>query len=277
MPPQTKSKNTRVYGLQKNYKYKGWLDSVLNSPKPSLDYFKFADTFKSNQSVTNCHYKDLLQTLSNGQSNKLTKIVSIAKSLFDVRNDVKSGFGEKYATYWEQRDESDMQRTLRIQNQRTIKRLNQITNNEIAHNLDTVPNETAGKSGEVNESEEENWTESGAESDAESGTEVALRQTANLASDEVGRLQIIDLSSTTALDILKLEIPIDQFNAIIEAANMDPVPMSAYASELSNALNKAPLSTRALRETLYDVGYRKDFDLVAHDDANFMEITIRYL
>ncbi|CEP10658.1 hypothetical protein [Parasitella parasitica] len=190
--------------------------------------------------------------------------------------DVKSEFGEKYATYWDQRDESDIQRTLRIQNQQTIKRLNQITNNEIAHNLDTVPNETAGKSGEVNESEEENWTESSAESDAESDTEVALRQTTNLASDEVGRLQIIDLSSTTALDILKLEIPIDQFNAIIEAANMDPVPTSAYASELSNALDKAPLSTRALRETLYDVGYRKDFDLVAHDDANFMEITIRY-
>lgn len=34
------------------------------------------------------------------------------------------------------------------------------------------------------ESEEENWTESGAESDAESGTEVALRKGANLASDE---------------------------------------------------------------------------------------------
>ncbi|GAA5813705.1 hypothetical protein MFLAVUS_007192 [Mucor flavus] len=60
-----------------------------------------------------------------------------------------------------------------------------------------------------------------------------------------------------------------------EAANMDPAPMSAYASELSNALDKAPLSTRALHETLYDVGYRKDFDLVAHDDANFMEIAIR--
>ncbi|GAA5813704.1 hypothetical protein MFLAVUS_007191 [Mucor flavus] len=84
------------------------------------------------------------------------------------------------------------------------------------HNLDTVSNEIAGKSGEVNESEE-NWTKSDAESDAESGTEVALRQTANLASDEVGRLHIIDLSLTTAMEILKLEIPIDQFNAIIEA------------------------------------------------------------
>ncbi|CEP17837.1 hypothetical protein [Parasitella parasitica] len=146
-----------------------------------------------------------------------------------VRYDVKSEFGEKYATYWEQRDESDLQRTLWIQNQRTIKRLNQIANNEIAHNLDTIPNKTAEKSGEVNESEEENWTESCAENDAESGTEAALRQTTNLASDD----------------------------------------------KLSNTLDKASLSTHALRETLYDVGHRKDFDLVAHDDANFMEITIR--
>ncbi|KAI9366636.1 hypothetical protein BD770DRAFT_311514, partial [Pilaira anomala] len=45
---------------------------------------------------------------------------------------------------------------------------------------------------------------------------------------------------------------------------------------LRNALYKASLSTRALRETLYYVGYRKDFNLFAHDDANFMEITIRY-
>ncbi|KAG1095076.1 hypothetical protein G6F42_018621 [Rhizopus arrhizus] len=88
---------------------------------------------------------------------------------------------------------------------------------------------------------------------------------------------LIDLSLTTALDTLKLEIPIDQFNTVFEAANMDPVPMSAYASELSNALDKAPLSTRTLGETLYDVGYRKDFDLVTHDDANFMEIMIWYL
>lgn len=58
---------------------------------------------------------------------------------------------------------------------------------------------------------------------------------------------------------------------------MDPVLMSPYASGLSNAFDKAPLSTRALHETLYDVVYHKDFDLVAQDDADFMEITIRYL
>ncbi|KAL0087095.1 hypothetical protein F4703DRAFT_1942247 [Phycomyces blakesleeanus] len=58
---------------------------------------------------------------------------------------------------------------------------------------------------------------------------------------------------------------------------MDPVPMSAYASDISNALHKAPLSAFALRETLYDAGYSKDFVPVAYYDANFMEITIRYL
>ena len=58
---------------------------------------------------------------------------------------------------------------------------------------------------------------------------------------------------------------------------MVPYSMSAYARELSNALDSAPLSIRSLRETLYDVGYRKEFDLVAHDDANFIEITTRYL
>ncbi|RCH94808.1 hypothetical protein CU097_007912 [Rhizopus azygosporus] len=253
MPLQIKSTNTRARGLQKNYNYKSWLGSVLNNPEPSLDYFKFTDTFK-----------DLLQ-LSNDQSNKLTKIVSIAKALFDLRNDVKTEFREKYAMYWEQRDESDMQRALKIQNQRTIKRLNQITNNEIvrlaeqAHNLDSVSNETSGKSGE------------------EIVLKVMLKVNQCCKSSRVGRLQIIDLSSNFNISRAVIEIPIDKFDAIIEASHMDPVLMSPYASGLSNAFDKAPLSTRALHETLYDVVYHKDFDLVAQDDADFMEITIRYL
>ncbi|ORE16028.1 hypothetical protein BCV71DRAFT_272711 [Rhizopus microsporus] len=230
MPLQIKSTNTRARGLQKNYNYKSWLGSVLNNPEPSLDYFKFTDTFKGNQSVTNCHYK----IYYNYQMTKL-------------RNDVKTEFREKYAMYWEQRDESDMQRALKIQNQRTIKRLNQITNNEIAHNLDSVSNETSGKSGE------------------EIVLKVMLKVVLRL---HYGKRQISHLTTV-------IEIPIDKFDAIIEASHMDPVLMSPYASGLSNAFDKAPLSTRALHETLYDVVYHKDFDLVAQDDADFMEITIR--
>lgn len=85
-------------------------------------------------------------------------------------------------------------------------------------------------------------------------------------------MQIIDLSTTTALNILKLEFPIDQFNTIIEATNIDPFRMSAYANEVNNA----PFSIQKLRETLYHVGFRKDFDPVTNKDTNFIEITTRF-
>ncbi|OAD71133.1 hypothetical protein PHYBLDRAFT_170521 [Phycomyces blakesleeanus NRRL 1555(-)] len=96
------------------------------------------------------------------------------------------------------------------------------------------------------------------------------------------KIQYIQLIAVCDLNlyltsVMQSNIPIDQFNAIIDAANMDPVPMSAYASDISNALHKAPLSAFALRETLYDAGYSKVFVPVAYYDANFMEITIRYL
>lgn len=45
-------------------------------------------------------------------------------------------------------------------------------------------------------------------------------------------------------------IPINQFNAIIEAAKLDSFPMSAYASELSNALNEAIINTCITRNTV---------------------------
>lgn len=81
----------------------------------------------------------------------------------------------------------------------------------------------------------------------------------------------------TALDILKFKIPADQFNTIMETANMAPYKLSNYATELINSLDQALLSVRTLRETLYDVGCRKEFDLIAHDDASFIETTTRYL
>jgi hypothetical protein len=75
---------TRVIGLSKDYKYKDWLNSVLNTTEPIIDYFKFADTFDGAQRPTNYHYADLLKKLSTGQSNKLTKIATMAKKLYDV-------------------------------------------------------------------------------------------------------------------------------------------------------------------------------------------------
>lgn len=56
-----------------------------------------------------------------------------------VPQPVKTEFGEKYARYWEQKnDESDMRRRPRIQNQQTIKHLNQITNSDIVRLAEQV-------------------------------------------------------------------------------------------------------------------------------------------
>lgn len=92
--PKGKPLKTRVLGLSKGYKYKEWLNSELNVDEPFINYFKFADTFDGSQSATNYHYTDLLKKLSTGQSNKLTKIASTAKRLYDV-----SIYGKKTPPY----------------------------------------------------------------------------------------------------------------------------------------------------------------------------------
>lgn len=84
--PRNKRTRTRVVGLPKGYKYKDWLNSALNITEPTIDYFKFADTFGDSERATNYHYADLLQKLSTGQSNKLTRIATSAKKIHEVNN-----------------------------------------------------------------------------------------------------------------------------------------------------------------------------------------------
>lgn len=93
----------------------------------------------------------------------------------------------------------------------------------------------------------------------------------------VEKPNIVDLSSTSAKDILKSEIGNDRYNLITKETKLEPVTLSTYATELSNALNEAPLSLQMLRQALYKNGSRSDFDLIAHHDAGFIEATTRYL
>lgn len=91
---------SRISGLQKSDRYRGWLDLVLNDPNPSLDYFKFANAFKSNEFATNNHFTDLLQKLQK------TKVISLRELPLQQNHYlVNTEFGEKYAAYWEQRNE----------------------------------------------------------------------------------------------------------------------------------------------------------------------------
>ncbi|KAI9248419.1 hypothetical protein EDC94DRAFT_348058 [Helicostylum pulchrum] len=174
---------TRVLGLPKGYKYKEWLNSELNIEEPFIDYFKFADTFNGLQSATNYHYTDLLRKLSTGQTNKLTKIASTAKKLYDSRNKLDSEFGKRYEEYWEKKNEDiNLQRVMRDQNQQAVLRLNEITNNQIQHLAQMANNnETSDRVTAISESDE---TEEELEED--SITERVIKQTANLPSTEVG-------------------------------------------------------------------------------------------
>ncbi|CAO3701912.1 unnamed protein product [Rhizopus stolonifer] len=70
---------------------------------------------------------------------------------------------------------------------------------------------------------EENGENKGGESEElENSTTMALRQVADLPSDEVGHLEIIDLSSTATIEILKSEISLEKFNSIIAATYFSP-------------------------------------------------------
>lgn len=95
--------------------------------------------------------------------------------------------------------------------------------------------------------------------------------------DKDSLLKIIDLSSKTALRILKAGIPIDRFDSIIRATQIHSVQMSDYANEITNTLENAPLSIHELRQNLYNAGFHQNFDLVTNEDAGFMKVTIRYL
>ncbi|KAG1493576.1 hypothetical protein G6F46_008981 [Rhizopus delemar] len=277
--PKEKQRRTRVIGLPKNYKYKDWLHSALNIAEPAIDYFKFADTFSDSESATNHHYADLLTKLSTGQSNKLTKISTTAKKLYNSRNNLETDFGKQYKQYWETRDTLNIQKALRNENQRTIIHLNELTNKEIrnlaekTYNINESINE-ADEDYETNETEGEHEEEI---SDESSIAEKVISQTANLASDDrVGKLKIIDLSSSAAVDILKTETSGDQFESILEATKIHPITMSTEACNLIKCLNDATLSVQELRKTLYRHGFNENFDLIANHNMGFLEVTTRH-
>lgn len=93
----------------------------------------------------------------------------------------------------------------------------------------------------------------------------------------VGHLKIVDLSSEVAVQILKSKISVEAFDQIISATNMESITLSEYAFQLLSALERSPLSFPVLRETLYEYGFKKDFDFIRHSDAGFVEVAIRHL
>ncbi|KAI7908276.1 uncharacterized protein BX663DRAFT_547883 [Cokeromyces recurvatus] len=209
MAPEKHTK-MRISGFSKDYKFLDYLNSSLKPPNPKLDYFNFANKFYGTERATNNYYLDLLDKLSKNQSNKLMKIATNAKKLFNVFN-----------------------------------------------------------SNEEEEREEE-------ERGDDEGTSIALQQLSDLASNKVGHLKIIDLSSPIAMEILKSEIPAKKFNRITAATNIESITLSNYATHMLNALKSSSLSPSLLREALYTNGFKRGFNFILHFDVSFIEVTTRY-
>lgn len=93
----------------------------------------------------------------------------------------------------------------------------------------------------------------------------------------VGRLEIIDWSSSTAVEILKSEISVEELDQIIGSTNITPIVVSGYATQLVDALKNSTLSLPFLRETLYATGFKRSFDFTLHADASFIKVTTRHL
>lgn len=79
------------------------------------------------------------------------------------------------------------------------------------------------------------------------------------------------------MKILETEVGSEKFNEIIEATKTKSIPLSEYASTLSDTLYDTPLSIQVLHRKLYQTGFRNDFDPVAHSNDAFIELTVRYL
>ncbi|KAL4211731.1 hypothetical protein AB4K20DRAFT_1968189 [Rhizopus microsporus] len=201
--------------------------------------------------------------------------------LFDSRED-DCEFGHAYQAYWERRNLDSLRQKMERENRKTIIRLNKLSNKKIrtlAEDLshpkeDEMDADYQGE-GYLN-ADDQGESHLNADDDYREKTSNALKQMSALPSDEVGHIKIIDLSSKSALRILQSEISENEFNNVTNATHIEPIVLSDYATELSNALQHCPLSLSALRDTLYTKGFKRGFDSVIHSDAAFIEVATRH-
>ncbi|KAG2218029.1 hypothetical protein INT45_014305 [Circinella minor] len=131
--------------------------------------------------------------------------------------------------------------------------------------------------GQINVDDQYETPINNADDDYGERTSNALKQMSALPSDKVGYPEIIDLSSKSTSRILQFGISEDEFNNITNATHIEPTVLSDYAIELSNALQHSPLSLSVLRNTLYEYGFKKEFDSVVHSVASFIEVVTCHL
>lgn len=257
----------RITGIRKDYKFLKWLEANLQKTPPEIDYFSFAEQYNGTEEATNTNYKDLLLTLQSHQSNKLTSTAYSAEMNFNSRRNRNSAFGREYAIYWEERRDQALETNIINDARETVASIQQLVNQDIR---DRARNAFCGSSSESNSSDPGQNTSNNI-------TKV-LKQASELASDVVGQLRIIDLSSDSVIETIKANITEEEYLEIKSYLETEEVELSKSADELIHAIKSIKsFSSRTVRNTLYKYGYQLNYDPIEEYDLGIVENLVQHL
>ncbi|KAF7720647.1 hypothetical protein EC973_006740 [Apophysomyces ossiformis] len=259
----TDKPKTRISGIKNHYKYRKWLEEHLSQDNPDLDYFSFAELVSNSKVTTNLLYKDLLMKLSKNQSLKVMNIAQRANSIFNQRNkQQQTQFKQQYQEYWQEREDADAASQINSNIIKTVVDLNQMTTTSIIN-----------KAAELHHVEANQTTSS---DDFAEELHSIIEQSNEFASDQVGSVDILDLSSPTVSSMLEEQTCEKEYDNIKSAASATPIVLTENAKRLIKQIHEAHLTTRAIKRTLIEFSYQHDIDPIIHHDAQFLDRTVTH-
>ncbi|CEP12529.1 hypothetical protein [Parasitella parasitica] len=195
-----------------------------------------------------------------------------------TRRSKNSVFGKQYMNYWENRKDQALETNINNDARTTVFSIQQLINQNIrekaknafcrssspgsqSSNLEFPDPTSFGSDSPGSESLDPSSFGSASSSSSTSDIPIneniakALVQASNLASDLVGHLNIIDLSSDSVVETLKEYITEEEYMNIISSLKTEEVELSKNANELIKAIKSIKsFSCRTLRNTLYKHG-----------------------
>ncbi|KAG1166478.1 hypothetical protein G6F36_012928 [Rhizopus arrhizus] len=111
----------------------------------------------------------------------------------------------------------------------------------------------------------------------EQSLEEILSVAAELPTEKVDCLGVLDLGSDTVVSMLQEYLSQEYYSEIIEYAVLLNIELTAYTQELITTLCLSKLVTVFIKSILYQVGFKQSFNLILNHDASFIETTVRHL
>ncbi|CAO3626320.1 unnamed protein product [Mucor hiemalis] len=193
-----------------------------------------------------------------------------------TRRNKNSDFGKQYMNYWENRKDQALETNSNNDARTTVSSLQQLVNQNIRERAKHVRNGVLRSSSSGSQSSDLEFLDptslgsdspnsesldpsssgsasSSPTSDISINENIAnvLAQASNLASDVVGHLNIIDLSSDSVVETLKEYITEEEYMNIVSSLKTEEMELSKNANALIKAIKSIKsFSCRTLRNTL---------------------------